>query len=49
MRAAVLPSFGAPPVYRDHPEPVATDDGFSADNAARLWTTSEGAVADPVK
>ncbi|WP_229398314.1 quinone oxidoreductase family protein [Micromonospora okii] len=26
MRAAVLSTFDAPPVYRDHPEPVATDD-----------------------
>ncbi|MFF5229905.1 zinc-binding alcohol dehydrogenase family protein [Dactylosporangium sp. NPDC000521] len=27
MRAAVLTAFDAPPVYRDHPEPVATGDG----------------------
>jgi NADPH:quinone reductase-like Zn-dependent oxidoreductase len=26
MHAAVLSAFDAPPIYRDHPEPVATDD-----------------------
>ncbi|WP_327000508.1 zinc-binding alcohol dehydrogenase family protein [Dactylosporangium sp. NBC_01737] len=26
MHAAVLTAFDAPPIYRDHPEPVATDD-----------------------